>query len=297
VRSSSADYAARLEVWARREGVRVDAVRYARPEARGEVSAIRLSPPVAASRAVVVHGAGNDAVFPLLALFRTLLSAGMEVFSFDVDGHGRGSTTVFSADAARGAVAAAVRAAEEDGPALPLHLVGHSLGGALVLDALATGSAECASASILSAPVEVRIGVRTVVGELGGFFRRATLGQRADYGLWGLVPAFGPVRRGAYPFRRADADGRSWSYVAAVGRLLAQMELERRVESIRVPTLLVYSHGDALVPHAQGERLAARIPGARLVSPPSASHYGLPFDPGTLAAVAEWTSSHALAAR
>lgn len=291
------NYAARLDEWARRAGVRAEAVRYARPEARGEVAAVRLSPPRASARAVVVHGAGNDAVFPLLALFRTLLRAGTEVFSFDVDGHGRGSTTVFSADAVRGAVAAAVRVAGDDGPALPLHLVGHSLGGALVMDALAAGSVECASASTLSAPVEVRIGVRTVAGELGGFFRWATLGQRADYGLWGLVPAFGPVRRGAYPFRRADADGRSWSYVAAVGRLLAEMDLERRAESIRVPTLLVYSHGDALVPHAQGERLAARIPGSRLASPRSASHYGLPFHPGTLAAVAEWTASHVPAAR
>ena len=63
--------------------------------------------------------------------------------------------------------------------------------------------------------------------------------------------------------------------------------------ALLAPTLLVYSHGDALVPHAQGERLAARIPGSRLASPRSASHYGLPFDPATLAAVVEWTSPHA----
>ncbi|HEX8391022.1 MAG TPA: alpha/beta fold hydrolase [Longimicrobium sp.] len=294
---SGADYAGRLGAWARRAGVRVENVRYPRPEARGEVMAVRLTPVRTAARAVVVHGAGNDAIFPLLALFRTLLAADTEVFSFDVDGHGRGSTTVFAADSVRRAVAAAVRVARDGRPALPLHLVGHSLGGALVLDALAVGSVECASASILSAPVEVRIGVRTVLGELGGFFRIATLGQRADYGLWGLVPAFGPVRRGAYPFRRADADGRSWSYVAAVGRLLAEMELERRVESIRTPTLLVYSRGDALVPHAQGERLAARIRAARLVSLRSASHYSLPFDDGTLASVAEWTAAPVVATR
>ena len=105
----------------------------------------------------------------------------------------------------------------------------------------------------------MRIGARTAVAEVRGFFTRATLTQREHYGLWGLVPAFGPVKRAAYPFRRVDADGRAWSYVAAVQRLLAEMDLENRVAGIRVPTLLVYSHADAIVPHAQGERLMVRM--------------------------------------
>jgi alpha-beta hydrolase superfamily lysophospholipase len=240
---------------------------------------------------LVAHGAGNDAVYPLMELFRALLRAGCEVFSFDIDGHGCGSTTVFAADTVRTAVAAAADASERGGPELPLHVVGHSLGGSLVLDALASGALDRAvSAAILSAPTDVRIGARTAVAEVRGFFSRATLTQREHYGLWGLVPAFGPVKRAAYPFRRVDADGRAWSYVAAVRRLLAEMELDRRVAGIRVPTLLVYSHADAIVPHAQGQRLATRMAtsGARLRSLAKATHYSLPFDPEALASVLGW---------
>jgi len=285
-------YAERLSAWAERLGARAADVRYPRPEAGGAVCAVRLSPRDAPrARVLVAHGAGNDAVYPLLELFRALLRAGCEVFSFDVDGHGCGSTTVFAPGTVRTAVAAAADASERDGPALPLHLLGHSLGGSLVLDALLSGALDrAASAAIVSAPVDVRIGARTAVAEVRGFFSRATLTQREHYGLWGLVPAFGPVKRAAYPFRRVDADGRAWSYVAAVHRLLAEMDLENRVADIRVPTLLVYSHADALVPHDQGLRLSMKMlrSGARLRSLKTATHYSLPFDPETLGSVAGW---------
>lgn len=276
-------YDERLAAWAERLGARVQGERYARPEAGGEVSAVRLWPREGARmRVLVAHGAGNDAVYPLLELFRGLLRAGAEVFAFDLDGHGCASTTAFAPDTARTAVAAAADAAERGRPPLPLHVVGHSLGGSLVLDALAAGSLDRAvSAAILSAPVDVRIGAATIVGELRGFFRLGTLAQREHYGWWGLVPAFGPVKRAAYPFRRVDADGRSWSYVEAVRRLLAAMELERRVADVTVPTLLVYSHADQLVPAEQGLRLAQHLPrpyrGMHLSR--TASHYSLAFDP------------------
>jgi alpha-beta hydrolase superfamily lysophospholipase len=291
-------YGARLAAWARGAGVRAADVRYPRPPARGDVCAVRLlpsGPPRA--RVLVAHGAGNDAVFPLLELFRALLSAGCEVFSFDVDGHGCGSTTLFAPDSVRTAMTAAADAAERDGPHLPLHLVGHSLGGSLLLDALATGGWErAASAVVLSAPVELRLGARTVVGEVGGFFSRAVLAQRRHYGWWGLVPAFGPVKRAAYPFRRTDADGRAWSYVSAVQRLLGEMRLDERVGSVTVPTLLVYSRADWLVPHANGERLAARMPAARLLSLRGASHYAVPFAREAVEATVGWMDAHPAAA-
>jgi len=287
------EYGPRLRAWARRIGAVVEDVRYPRPEAGGDVRALVLTPPgPPRARVLVAHGAGNDAVFPLLELFRALVDGGCEVFSFDVDGHGCGSTTVFDPRTVRTAVAAALDAGEWGRPRLPLHVIGHSLGGSLVLDALASGALDrAASAVVLSAPVDLRLGARTVVGELRGFFRLATLAQREHYGWWGLVPAFGPVKRAAYPFRRTDADGRAWSYVAAVRRLLGEMRLEERVGSIRVPTLLVYSREDWLVGHGDGERLAARMPAARLLSLRGATHYSVPFAREAVDAVLDWVDA------
>ena len=290
---TASEYGVRLRAWSRRIGADAADVRYPRPEAGGDVCAVHLLPRgPARARVLVVHGAGNDAIFPLLELFRALLDGGCEVFAFDVDGHGRGSTTVFDPRTVRTAVAAALDAAEWGGPSLPLHVVGHSLGGALVLDALADDVLERAvSAVVLSAPVEVQLGAGTVASELRGFFRGATLAQREHYGWWGLVPAFGPVKRAAYPFRRMEADGRAWSYVDAVRRLLGEMRLEARVEGIRVPTLLIYGRADRLAPPADGARLAARIPGARLLTIPGATHYSVPFTREAVDAVLAWMDS------
>lgn len=292
------DYAARLARWAERIGARAFAVRYARPEARGEVCALRLLPRgIPRARVLAAHGAGNDAVYPLLELFRALVAADYEVFTFDLDGHGVGSTTWFAPDTVRGAVAAAAEQAERGGPELPLHLLGHSLGGSLLLDALASGALDRASSAVVvSAPLSISLGFRTVLSELRGFFRRATLAQREHYGAWGLVPAFGPVKRAAYPFRRVDADGRAWSYVAAVRRLLEETRLEERVGSVRVPTLLVYSRADRLVGHGDGARLAARMPAARLLSIEGATHYGAAFAPEAVRAAVEWMDQHAAVA-
>jgi alpha-beta hydrolase superfamily lysophospholipase len=287
-------YGERLAAWAARAGAQAASVRYPRPAAGGTTAALRLAPAGGArARAVVVHGAGNDAVYLLLELFRALLARGVEVFAFDVDGHGTGSDTVFDVATVRGAVASAVEAAGADGDELPLHLVGHSLGGSLVLDALASGALPAvASAVALSAPLEVHLGPRTVVSELAGFFRPATLSQREHYGLWGLVPAFGPVRRASFPFRRTDAGGGAFGYVRTVRRLLDEMRLPERAAAVGAPTLLVYSRGDHLAGHHDGERLAAAIPGARLLCLERPTHYGVAFDREAVGRTAEWVATH-----
>src|SRR5690242_3579398 len=95
----------RLERWLADRGAHLDRVRYPRPDARGEVEAWRITPGEAFGRVVAAHGAGNDALYPQLALFKALVERGMEVFSFDVDGHGAASTTVFSPETVPDAVA------------------------------------------------------------------------------------------------------------------------------------------------------------------------------------------------
>ncbi|HYW09980.1 MAG TPA: alpha/beta fold hydrolase, partial [Longimicrobium sp.] len=170
---------------------------------------------------------------------------------------------------------------------LPLHLLGHSLGGSLVLHALSRpGWESVSSAAILSAPIRVRLGPRVAFGELRGFFARATIAQREHYGAWGVVPAVGPLKRSAYPFRRAP--GAAGSYVSAVRDLLERLDLEAAAPRIRFPVLLVYGDRDALVPPEQGERLGRLIPRAELARVAGATHWSLPFAPGAVERVAEW---------
>jgi alpha-beta hydrolase superfamily lysophospholipase len=278
----------RAEAWLRGAGLRWARVRYPRPEAGGEVAAFRFLPArPARGRVVAAHGAANDALFPLVALYRALVEAGFEVFAFDLDGNGWESTTRFSPGGVRSAVGAAVRAATEGREEMPLHLLGHSLGGALVLDALARGQVAPEKAVILSAPLEVSTTLRTVLGELRGFFRRGTLGQCAYYGAWGVVPALGPLKRRAYPLR-GEVGTATFGYVGAVRALLREMDLPAAAARVRSPVLLVYGEADFLVPPEQGEALARLLPAAELLRVPGASHYALPFAPGAVERVAGW---------
>jgi pimeloyl-ACP methyl ester carboxylesterase len=272
-------YLRRLETGLASAGARLERVRYARPEAGGEVAAVRIVPRGRArGRIVVAHGAGDDHLYPFVALFHALAGRGFEVFSFDLDGHGAESTTTFADDTIDSAIPAAVRAAEAADPHLPLHLLGHSFGGSLALHALARGAVDgVRSAVAVCAPVSVEVTAGVALAELRGFLRPATLAQRRHYGAWGLVPAFGPVKRRAYPFRRKEMGDGAFGYVASVRALLARAGLERAAREVRVPTLLVYGRGDRLVPAAQGERLARAIPHAELVTVAGATHWGCTF--------------------
>jgi alpha-beta hydrolase superfamily lysophospholipase len=275
-------------------GARIERVRYARPQARGEVEAWRLVPPRPRARVVAAHGAGNDALYPQVALFKALVSRSVEVFSFDIDGHGAASTTVFAPDVVPSALAAAVDEAERGRPALPLHLLGHSFGGSLVLHALATEAVPHALGGIaISAPITIDLTARVAVSELLGFFRAATLGQREHYGVWGTVPAVGPLKRRAYPIRGAAQAGAPFAYVAAIRALLARLDLDRVAGEIRVPVLLAYGAADRLVPLAQGRRLAERIPHAELVEVPGATHWSTCFAAPAVERAAEWIGAHA----
>ena len=287
----------RLERWAAAEGASIERLRYARPEAGGEVDAWRISPPAPRMRVVAAHGAGNDALYPQIALFKALVRAGAEAFAFDADGHGAASTTVFRPDTVRGAIKTAVREAERGRPELPLHLAGHSFGGSLVLDALATGAVPHArSAIVLSAPVDVSLDLRTAVGELAGFLRTATLAQREHYGLWGIVPAAGPLKRRAYPIRGATEDGAPFAYVAAIRRLLADLDLAAAAPRVDVPVLLVYGTRDRLVPLAQGRMLAERLPAAELVEVVGATHWSAALADEAIGRAAAWVRAHTPAA-
>ncbi|HET7232553.1 MAG TPA: alpha/beta fold hydrolase [Longimicrobium sp.] len=284
----------RLERWLAGQGARLERVRYARPAARGQVDAWRLLPREPRARVVAAHGAGNDALYPQVALFKALVSRGVEVFSFDIDGHGAESTTVFSPEIVPSALAAAVDEAERGRPALPLHLLGHSFGGSLVLHALATDAVPHAlSAVAISAPITIELTPRVALSELLGFFRAATLRQREHYGAWGTVPAVGPLKRRAYPIRGAAQAGAPFAYVAAIRALLARLELERSSADVRVPVLLAYGAADRLVPVGQGRRLAEGIPGAELLEVPGATHWSTAFAADVVARAAEWGDAHA----
>jgi pimeloyl-ACP methyl ester carboxylesterase len=106
---------------------------------------------------------------------------------------------------------------------------------------------------------------------------------RASWGLGAkaLSDIFVP-EASAEDARRFAVEQRHSATAEVAARLLQltfDMDVEDLVEEIRVPTLVLHRRQDGTVPFAHGRDLAARIPGARLVSIEGRSHVPWQGDP------------------
>jgi alpha-beta hydrolase superfamily lysophospholipase len=282
----------RFRAWAEGRGVGWREVRYPRPEAGGETRAYRLTPPESPrGRVLVTHGAGNDALFGFVTLFKALLAGGYEVFSFDMDGHGRESTTTLSPAAVGSAVPAALAAAG-DGDGLPLHAVGVSFGGAVLLRALADSPGRFASAVLMVTPLRIHFSATGVLRELNARACATVLRERTHYGLTGLIPSFGPVKRGAYPLRLEGRAPGAFGYVDTLNDLLATLALEEAAAAVETPVLLVYGGRDRVVPPEQGRTLEVRLPRAELRVLPRETHPTAPLAPQAIEGAVRWIGRH-----
>jgi pimeloyl-ACP methyl ester carboxylesterase len=286
---SELTYERRFRDWAEREKVRIERVAYSR--SGGETTAFRLVPP-REPRAVVVicHGAGNDAMFGFIGLFRELLTHGFEIFTFDLDGHGRFSTTRWSGDTASSAIAHAVERSGVRGRHVPLHLVGISLGGSLLIHALRDLPA--ASAAVIAAPLRIAFSPRTVFREIGWRSIQTLWRERQHYGLLGLVPAFGPFKRSVYPIRLGPSTKGRFGYIQQMNDTLENLDIERAAAAVIAPTLLVYGERDLTAPAEHGRVLQRALRTSELQILPSGTHLSTPVAPETIRSVIGWFQLH-----
>jgi alpha-beta hydrolase superfamily lysophospholipase len=287
-------YERSLRAWMTARGMEWTRDRYRRAGG-GDVTCYRLSP-AGPPRAVVmpVHGAGNDALFALPGLIKRLLLDGYEVFSFDLDGHGRASTTTLDPETLGSAVPRAIRETGAGERGLALHGIGISLGGSLLLHALGAERGDLASGSLLAAPLKIELSTRAVLGEMGIPALRTLWREREHCGIWGLVPSFGPVKRGLYPLRLAVPPGPgSFGYVDVLNIALDRLDLEDAASRVRAPVLLAYGGADRVVPASQGERLHRLIPSSELLLLERETHLTTPLAPAVMARVREWIGGHA----
>lgn len=214
--------------------------------------------------ALVAHATGNDKFFPLIEIYRLLLKAGIAVYAFDLDGHGRESSHTLNAATADTMLEFALTDARERVGAKPLHLLGQSFGALLIMRHLAqrlTIPKDYLSATLISPPVTGRILARQYWREGLSFMNPTWRQAMKIYGITGLIPAFGPVKRGLYPLRLSKGL-QSWnvrSYAGLVDDLVQSWRPGETFDPNRIPTLVIFGDKDALTPPAQAEVMIRRI--------------------------------------
>ena len=213
------------------------------------------------------------------------LAAHLRCVVFDARGAGWSSRSHGVAATVREAAAdaLAVAAAVFEGP---FHLVGHSLGGCVALEVALAGAklvktltlvATTAGGEGRTGPDDEYLALREAANELGA----ADAAAQEDVVRRQVELSFSPAFAGANPElvallateavlelrwqRRLAASGAGMASAAeAHARRLASPDFAGQLAALPAPTLVVHGRQDRPVPPANGEYLAAHIPGARL---------------------------------
>jgi 3-oxoadipate enol-lactonase len=221
-----------------------------------------------------------------------LVAAGLRVIAFDNRGVGRserlpGPYTVaeMAEDAVAVLDAAGVQAA---------HVYGISLGGMIAQD-LALRHPERVGALVLGATTPGG-DAHVPASESVNAFVRLRAQMTAEHAVWASVPinyAARTRREGGDRIAQDIAQRLRFpiepEYYSA--QLAAAHAHAARVSEIRAPTLVVHGTEDVLIPPANGERLAAAIPGAELALWPDAAHLYFTDEPEADRGVARWLSA------
>jgi alpha-beta hydrolase superfamily lysophospholipase len=287
-------FEAAFKRWLASEGMGWERITFELPGG-GRTAGYRLDPAAQPRKILLaVHGAGNDALFAWIGLFKRLLSRGYSIVTFDLPGHGRENRTLFSAESALAAVEAALaeclRGSRES---IPVEAVGISLGGSILLRSLPRLQDRLTAAVAVVAPLRINLSFRSLLPEMGPRNLRVVLREWEHYGPGGLVPSFGPFKRDIYPLRLADRPPPGpFGYVRTLNDALAAMNLVEEGASITIPVLLLYGEADRIVPISQGERLAAAIPPSQLHRTRGGTHLSTPLDPSAIDLMVEWLEHH-----
>ena len=221
------------------------------------------------SAMVFLHGAGMDhTVWQLPA--RSFAWHGHAVLAPDLPGHGRsegpalGSVAAMAAWAGRLLDAAGVREAA---------LVGHSMGGAIALEAAAAMGERITRVALLgtAAAIPVHRDLLAAAREqpdtayrmmtAWAFGARAKMGGNPAPGLWMTGAAMALFARNAAGLLAADLDAcNAWKTGAEAARKL------------RCPSLVLLGANDIMPPTRTGRELAALIAGSRTVTIEDCGH-------------------------
>ena len=230
----------------------------------------------------IVHGAGNDALYAQVHLIKHFLRRGLSVFSFDLDGHGRFSNSVFDPALAHQIVPRALEHARSTNPNmdhLPLHLIGISLGGVLALSALTPPPSNLATFCTIGAPANMDVPQDIVMHELFYSLKISVVRQLFTYGPFGILPSFKNFKRRIYPFRFAPSAGvTTANYIEHIGRLIARLVKQLSVtENPSYRSLLLTGDCDLIATPKHATIFQKKLPGSRCVSFPGEGHLSLLF--------------------
>jgi len=230
---------------------------------------------------VLIHGAGFDhSAWALHS--RWFAHNGFSVLVPDLPGHGRSDGPALSSIAEMADWTAALLTAAGASKA---HLVGHSMGSLIALEAAARHPDKVSALSLIGTAATMTVGPDLLKAaeandpaavdmvSIWGLGFTAELGGSLAPGLW--------MHGGAQRTLQSCAPGVLHSDLAACN---AYADALASAAKVKVPTTVILGERDMMTPAKAGKALAAAIPNARTVVLPGAGHMVMSERPDELLA-------------
>jgi pimeloyl-ACP methyl ester carboxylesterase len=223
----------------------------------------------------VIHGSGDSKTGFKWRLVRSLLAEGLTVLTIDLPGHGENRTQALAYPESLSALTAAFDFLRQH-PALErVGMIGISLGGAMLLNAVAKGLFTPDTIAILETPTQVRFTPRLMRQELWRLLNAPVMSLFQEMSAWQLWQSWS---QGAIRSKHSTDE---------IFDLLDPLASIAQLDPA-TPLLLVYSQHDPIAPLPQGQALQAAAPHAHLFSERKASHTTLTLIPTINQRVARW---------
>lgn len=275
---------AKFKNWVLATGGSVEDRLYERGRTGEQTRGLMISPGGASyATALFLHGTGNDLTYPAVALYKQLCAKRIRICAFDLDGHGARGSSLLSAAGIRDFIDWAV--AQIAQPNQNLFIIGHSFGGTLALDYAARCPRSLTGLILLSAPLWLNAGIKSLVAESASVLRRTVWSEARAYGRWDILPALGPFKRASYPVRLAHPEQ---GYISTVEGIIADLGLRERLDTVCTPTLLIYGTGDLIVSVANAELLKRKLIRSESIIVGGATHFSTILEPAVPVAVSEF---------
>lgn len=291
--------------WAKDNDIQVEELLYQRSSSKDYATenahAYRFIPKIKNSKSIVfMHGAGNDSLFPYIHLFKPFLRKGFEIFTFDLDGHGRKSSTYLDEDTISTSVIDALHTGFLNRKRTEIHILASSIGGAIAINSLAQINdplvSSIHSAVIIAAPMKL-CAVWHAYAEIFTLFHSNLYQYSDSYHFFDLLPSFGPFGRNLYPIRFKTPHSHDqpflekklgFGYLGHLRSLLKRLNLEHSAKNISIPILLLYGSRDRLAPSDHGKRLHEILNHSEFKCLQGQSHFSLLFSKAMQQELERW---------
>lgn len=251
-----------------KNGVNAESIPFSHDLSEGQLTQAWLLRSCSPTKGIVcfIHGTGNDAFYPHLTLFTSIIKAGYHIYTFDLPGHGLDSTSILETTNINDQICLSLENIPSQYKHLDKHLMAHSFGAFLALQQLSLKrlSYHYASASLISAPLNIQTSIRSAVSELSSVTSKSFWRQFKVYGSKHLLPAIGSFKRSSFPIRIKGKHS-PLTYIKTVQDFVSTNSKQLNWKEIQTPTLLCYGSFDQIIPLTQGQSLQSHIKNSKLL--------------------------------